>query len=110
MEYGVGNVDCLYLHVQCPCDVSEIKELFDCGEHGCDRVAWVANRLLGGVLLFKEIMLHQLTAVFLYMHEYSCHGVVYVVCGPVADIRQICFLKRAKYLLYERLFHSRHLT
>ena len=44
------------------------------------------------------------------MREYARHGVVDGVHGYVADIRQICFLDRANYLLHENLFHSRHLT
>ena len=44
------------------------------------------------------------------MCEYARHSVDDVVHGPVADIRKICFLDRAKYLLHKSLFHSRHLT
>ena len=44
------------------------------------------------------------------MCEYSRHGVVDGVCGPVADIRQICLLDRANNLLHESLFRSSQLT
>ena len=44
------------------------------------------------------------------MREYARPSVVYEVRRPVADIRQISCLEHANDLLYDRLFHSRHLT
>ena len=73
-------------------------------------VAQVLNSFPNDVLPFKELVWHQLTVVFLRLRDYACHGVVYGVCRPVADICQIIYIDRAKTLLDEILFHSRHLT
>ena len=53
-------------------------------------------------------MCNQLTVVFLKVRKYARNGVINGVCGPVADIRQICSLDRANDLLHEILFHSCH--
>ena len=63
VEYCVGDVDRMYMCARCTCDVIKLEELLDCGEHGCDRVAWVVNSLLDDVLPFKDLVSHQLAVV-----------------------------------------------
>ena len=65
MDYYINNVDYLQLRLCCPHDISKLKEFLNCGEHGCNWVAWVLNRLLGNVLRFQELVRHQLTVVVL---------------------------------------------
>ena len=55
-------------------------------------------------------MRHQLTLYVLQTREYAQHSVIYGVCRPVANIRHIRFLNRAKDLVDKILLHSRHLT
>ena len=77
MEYDVGNIDQLELCIQCPRDVRELEEFLECGEHSCDWVARVVNHFINNVLPFKDIKRHQLTVVFLKMHEYARDSVIY---------------------------------
>ena len=97
------------LCIGCPRYVVELEEFLDCGEHGRNWVVRVVNCLLGDVLPFKYLVRHQLTVVVLQMCEYACHGVVYGVCCPVADICQISFLGRANNLLDKILLHPCYL-
>ena len=95
MEYDVGDVERLEMCIRCLRDFRKLEEFLDYREHSCDLVALVVNCFPNNVLPFKELMRHQLTVVFLQMREYARHGVVYGVCRPVADIRQISFLNCA---------------
>ena len=87
MDYHVGNVDCMQLCVGRPCDVRELEEFIDCGEHGCDQVAQVLLRILDHLLPFQKLVQHQLTIVFLKVCKYTLHGVVDWFCGPVSNFR-----------------------
>ena len=87
MDYHADNMDCLQLCVGCPGDFREIKEFLDYGEHSRDWVARVVIRLIENVLPFQKLVRHQLAVAVLKVREYTRHGVVDRVCGPVADIR-----------------------
>ena len=78
VEYDICDVDSLYMCIQCPPDVRELKKFLDCREHGCNWVVQVVKTHLHDVLTFKKLVWHQLTLAVLQMREYACHGVIYI--------------------------------
>ena len=110
MQYGVGDIDRLELCIRFPLDVSELEELLDCKELGRDWVPRIVDSFLNNFLPVKKLVRHQLIVVFLQMREYSCHGVIYGVRCPIADILQISYLNCANDFFEKSLFRSCHLT